>query len=269
MASTFISDSFTLSPATRLEVGFDCVDSFLLFWKRQPVSSYQLYQLGDKYMQPVLLTPDSAVVLQKNQHPSLYYAVAPMINGQPGQRSYTINYATQGVGCYFRNFLVTIQSRTVQLNALLGTTYNISSVSFQKLTPSGIQLLQSVRPPMQVALGLTDPSPTRGLNRYRVMITLADGSIVYSNYEDVYYFPDLPVIVYPNPVRQNQPIQIAALEAGVYTIEIFDAGGRKVFMQLLNDLTQQIAPLRLGMGLYFVRITGGGTKPSTQKLVVY
>jgi hypothetical protein len=101
------------------------------------------------------------------------------------------------------------------------------------------------------------------------MITLADGSIIYSNYEDVYYFPDLPVIVYPNPVRQNQPIHIAALEAGVYTIEIFDAAGRKVFMQLLNDLTQQIAPLRLSMGLYFVRVSGGGTKPVTQKLVVY
>ena len=269
IGSSFISNSFTISPAARLEVGFDCVDSFLLFWKRQSVSSYQLYQLGDKYMQPVLLTPDSAVVLQKNQHPSFYYAVAPMVNGQPGQRSYTINYATQGVGCYFRNFLVTIQNSTVQLNALLGTTYNISSVSFQKLTPSGFQLLQSFQSPMQVALGLTDPAPSRGLNRYRAMITLANGSIIYSSYEDVYYFPDLPVIVYPNPVRQNQPIRIAALEAGVYTIEIFDAAGRKVFTQLLNDLTQQIAPFRLGMGLYFVRISGGDTKPVTQKLVVY
>jgi hypothetical protein len=40
-------------------------------------------------------------------------------------------------------------------------------------------------------------------------------------------------------------------------------------MQLLNDLTQQIAPWRLDTGLYFVRITGGDTKPATQKLVVY
>src|SRR5678815_122011 len=103
-------------------VGFNCPDSFMLYWNKIPgVNSYQVYRLGDKYMEPLSITSDTAIVLDKQTNPSLYYAVAPLIDRKVGVRSYGYDYRAQGVACYIRTFFGELVNGSAKLDLALGT----------------------------------------------------------------------------------------------------------------------------------------------------
>jgi hypothetical protein len=264
------SDNFVISKPISLNVGFNCPDSFLLYWNKFKSNQYQLYRLGAKYLEPLQTAADSFIVFQKQQHPGLFYSVAPLVNTKPGLRSFTINYTTQGVGCYVKTFFALLQNlNTAFLTAELGTLYNVSEVSFQKITASGFQTLNTISNPSSLNLGFTDLKLTQGANLYRLQIRLSNGSIVYSNTDLIYYFPNRPVLVYPNPVKQNQNLNIVAQDPGIYSIKIYDVNGRLVHQQLLNNISQQMMAVKLSTGLYVIRVIGDDGKAFTQKLIVY
>jgi hypothetical protein len=265
-----VSNNFVISKPIRLNVGFNCPDSFLLYWTKFKTNQYQLYRLGAKYLEPLQTTIDSFIVFKKQQHPDLFYSVAPLINNKPGLRSFTVNYETQGVGCYIKTFYALLQNlNTAFLTTELGTLYNVSEISFQKITATGIQTLKTISNPTSLNLSFTDLQLTQGANVYRILIKLNNGNIVYSNTDIVYNFPIHPVLVYPNPVKQNQLINIVAQDPGIYSVKIYDSNGSLVYEQLLDNISQQILALRLAKGLYIVKVIGDGGKSFTQKLVVY
>lgn len=264
------SDNFVISKSISINVGFNCPDSFLLYWNKLSPNQYQLYRLGPKYLEPIQTVSDSFIVFQKAQHPELFYSVASLINNKPGLRSFTINYTTQGVGCYVKTFYALLQNlNTAFLTAELGTLYNVSEITFQKVTTSGIQNLKTISNPSATSINYSDLQLPQGANVYRVQIKLSNGNIVYSNTDLVYYFPANPVLVYPNPAKQNQSINIVAKDPGVYSIKIYDATGRLVHQQLLSNIVQQMWALRLPSGLYIVKVFDDNGKTFTQKLIVY
>lgn len=269
LSSSFVSDSFTISRTLDLKVGFNCVDSFLLFWNRLPVNQYQLYQLGQKYWQPFLLTTDTLAIVSKSQFTSFNYAVAPIINSKIGFRSFATDYTTQGVGCYISSFVAFPQGNNASLRIQLGTVYNITSIKIVRVNSNGSKILQTIFAPLQTVFNITDTNLTRGVNNYQLQIGLANGTIIYSNIEPVYYFPDVSVIIYPNPSLQNQPINIIVQTPGIFSIMVYDASGRMILSQSLDAVYQQLSPLRLSKGFYLIRIISGNGKPLVQKLIVY
>ncbi|MDB5195739.1 MAG: hypothetical protein JWP88_109 [Flaviaesturariibacter sp.] len=265
-----ISDSFVISNAPAVVVGFNCTDSFLLHWNALPSGRYQLYELGTKYLQPFAITADTSIVLKKSQHPSLYYAVAPVVAGKPGLKSFTVKYDAQGVECYFRNFYVQLQQdNTVNFSASIGSLYNVSSIAFQKLSSDVFTTLQTVNNPTGLDFTFNYTGLSRGINYFRLQIKLSSGAVISSEVVPVYYYPDLPVIVYPNPVAQNQPIRVLSQEPGRYTIQVFDVSGRTVHTQRLMDVTNAVPSLSLAKGVYFIRITSEAGPVATEKVVVY
>jgi hypothetical protein len=269
-APTIVSDSFVISKPASINVGFNCPDSFLLYWNKFKTGQYQLYRLDSKYLEPLQTVSDSFVVIQKQAHTDLFYSVAPLINSKPALRSFTINYTTQGAGCYVRTFFALLQNTNIALlTTELGTLYNVSEVSFQKITAAGIQTLQTITNLSSANLSFIDQNLTQGANVYRLQIKLQNGSIVYSTTDLVYYFPTHPVLVYPNPAKQNQPITIVAKDPGVYSISIYDAGGRLLHQQTLNNIFQQLNAVYLPAGVYVVKVVDENKNAFTQKLIVY
>jgi hypothetical protein len=269
-APTIVSDSFVISKPASINVGFNCPDSFLLYWNKFKTGQYQLYRLDSKYLEPLQTVSDSFVVIQKQAHTDLFYSVAPLINSKPALRSFTINYTTQGAGCYVRTFFALLQNTNIALlTTELGTLYNVSEVSFQKITAAGIQTLQTITNLSSANLSFIDQNLTQGANVYRLQIKLQNGSIVYSTTDLVYYFPTHPVLVYPNPAKQNQPITIVAKDPGVYAINIYDAGGRLLHQQTLNNIFQQLNAVYLPAGVYVVKVVDENKNAFTQKLIVY
>jgi hypothetical protein len=265
-AQNFNSDTFTISKRFNVNVGFNCADSFLLFWNKIPgVNLYRVYQLGDKYMEPFTIT-DTSIILSKQNHPSLYYAVAPILQNRTGVRSYAYNYTTQGVGCYVRTFTAQLINTSGQLNLELGTIYNVSQIFFQRLTANGYVTLSSTNVPA-IQYSFTDNSLLHGLNTYRAVIQLSNGQLIYSDPEIIYYSSD-PFILYPNPVPQQQDARLVNNDGEKRTVMIYNSIGMKVYETTLNNWMNTIPSSRFSKGLYLLRIYKEQQLEATLKMLV-
>jgi hypothetical protein len=267
---SIISDTFVISSIPRMDVGFNCTDSFLLYWNKQPVTQYQLYHLPDNYLQPLAQVIDSFSLLQKAQHPALYYSVASVVKGKVGLRSAILNYAAQGVECYFKSFYLQTQNeRTASFSSSIGSTYGVNALALQKLQNNSFTTLQTFSQPQTTEQVFTDPSLQQGINQYRLAIQLTNGKTIYSEVVPIYYFNNQNVIIFPNPANQKDAIHILASRAGRTSIHIYNTSGALIKQLRLKDLQQQIPPLQLNKGLYFIKIIDEEQGAvSTQKLVV-
>lgn len=269
-ANQFTSDTFVIAARTPTGVGFNCPDSFLFYWNKLPtVNTYRLYKLGSRYLQPMFVTTDSFVVLQKNTNPSLYYAVAPVIAGREGVKSYTINYTLQGVDCYIRSFFATLVNNSAAISLSLGSLYNINKIVLEKFDGSSFRAIQQLTNNSSLLVNFTDNNLTKGLNIYRIKLELAGGGIVYSLEEYVFYFQGSYYVVYPNPANQYADINIAQENVDKAIMQVFNAAGAKVFEKDLDDRINTIPAGKLSKGFYFIHITNNGSRKQTLKLVVY
>jgi hypothetical protein len=266
----YLSDEFTISKRMNTYVGFDCPDSFLFYWNKQPgVGSYRVDRLGARYMEPIRVTTDTMVVLSKQSNPSLYYAVVPLLNNKPGVRSYGFDYSNQGVGCYVKSFVVMLNGNAGNLQLELGTLYRVRSISWEKLSAGTYRNLQTVNPVSGLLLSYTDNTLVSGINTYRVKIELENGQIVYSQPESINYFANLPYIVYPNPAVQGQPVNILLKEPEPTVVTVFNSIGAKLREINVNDITTTIPANSLSKGSYFLQFRSAGQAPVVLKLVVY
>ena len=266
--SYFISDTLTIADRTPIDVGFNCADSFLYHWNKLPaIDTYRVYHLGSRYLEPMFITTDSFTVLQKNTNPSLYYAVAPVIAGREGVKSYTLNYTTQGVECYIRSFLATLYNNTAQLQLELGSLYNINKIVLEKLSATGFKQIQQVSSISELA-NFTDSTLLQGINTYRIKLELAGGGTIYSETESVNYFNSSDFIVFPNPVSQSQTVKILVKDPNMALLQIFSISGVKVFEKIIDDVQVTIPVGFLSKGLYILQLTNNSNK-TTSKLIVY
>jgi len=267
--ATYLSDTFTISPQLRPRVGFNCTDSFLLYWNKLTVPQYRLYQLDGPYISAFAQTPDTAAFLSKAQHPSIYYAVAPIINGREGLRSNTLNYPAEGTACYIGGFFLDYQQdRAAFFSAELGTLFNVAQAVLERRTANGYTAIATIDHPSATTLALSDPSLLQGENHYRIAVRLANGTTVYSDDVVAYYLPTVPVLVYPNPVSQQGRLQIITNEAGRYTVQFIDISGRVLKQQLLTGSVTTIEAANLIKGFYLVRVLDHQKTAFVQKLII-
>jgi len=269
-SNVFTSDTFTIANRTTTSVGFNCPDSFLFYWNKLPgVSNYRAYRLGNKYLEPITVTSDSFLLLAKNTNPSIHYAVAPIIGTKEGVKSYTFNYTTQGVECYFRSFLALLVGNSAQLTVSLGTLYKINKVILEKFNGTEYVALQQIVSPSSLLLNFTDASLKKGLNVYLVKLELADGRVIYSSVETVYYFNSTEFIVYPNPASQYSLITILSdNQFEPATLQVLNMQGEKLYEMKLNDISNQLPIGILSKGVHFLRIVRKDQKDVVLKLFV-
>jgi hypothetical protein len=269
-STIFISDTFTMANRTITGVGFNCPDSFLIYWNKLPgITNYRVYKLGNKYLEPLTITADSFLILAKSTNPSLHYAVAPIIGTKEGVKSYTFNYTTQGAECYFRSFLALLVGNSAQLTISLGTLYNINTVVLEKFNGTEYVPLQQIATPSSLLLNFTDASLKKGLNVYRVKLELAGGRVIYSSVETVHYFNGVEFIVYPNPASQYSPITILSdNQFEPATLQVINMQGQKIYEMKLNDVSTQLPAGRLSKGINILRIIRKEQKDVLLKLFV-
>src|SRR5688572_10954679 len=269
-ANIFYSDTFTISNRINTGVGFNCPDSFLFYWNKLPgVTNYKVYKLGNKYLESLVVTTDSFMLLAKAASPSLHYAVAPIIGSREGAKSYTFNYTTQGVECYIRSFLTLLVGNSAELILSLGSLYNVNKIIFEKFNGVDYVPLQHITNPSLLVLNYTDASLKQGLNIYRVKIELAGGSVIYSSLETVYYFNGFEFIVYPNPASQYQPITILSdNQFEPATLQVINMQGQKTYEMKLSDISNQLPAGRLSKGVNLLRIIRKHQKDVVLKVFV-
>jgi hypothetical protein len=265
-STTIISDSFTISPRLNVNVGYKCPDSFQLYWnKLKNVPAYNIYGLTDTFMRPLFNTTDTSIVIAANT--IRHYAVGPVIGNKTGLRSYAFNYTTQGVGCFINSFLGDVfDDTTVQLKAILGSTYSIKEISFQRLYP--LTTLATF-PVNKDTFTINDILLKSGLYYYRVKLLFDNGKEVFSDIITVRIFQDKPFFVYPNPYRNGGKIVIQSKTADNGSFELFNTSGQKVYTNRLMFNTEEFFLPPLQSGVYFYRIMQNNKQVFSGKLLVH
>jgi hypothetical protein len=265
----YVSDSFTLSTQPATGVGFNCPDSFLLYWdKNRAAAGYVLYRLGAQYLEPLQTVGDTSIILPVTAGTSNWYAVAPLLPyNKTGLRSFAFDYTRQGVECYINNFTADLAGSTAALRLDIGSSYRVSGAGIEKLYPGGFRNLQAFGAPVLPQYAITDSALTRGVNTYRAKITLANGQVIYSDNETVYYTGAGNYVVYPNPALQGQSIHIIAAGLDNAVLRLYNAVGQLVLEKTLYNLTEDI-PAALAKGLYFYTILKDGRQDTKGKIIV-
>ncbi|QMU26728.1 S8 family serine peptidase [Adhaeribacter radiodurans] len=263
-----VSDTFNLAPALPLQVGFNCGDEVLFFWPKQAgVSEYQIYQLGDLYLEPLTRTADTTFLVNKNTSKSNYYAVAPVWQGVVGPRSYTLDY-TQA-GCYVKSFLPRqLVTDTVAFEVELSTYYGVQTVSLEKIENGIFRTVQTISPENQVNFTFFDPTPRSGRNEYRVRVLAQMQASFYSQTEGVFYTQPEFIQLFPNPITRGNDVNIVVESDAEVPIEVYDQLGRKVNQFNELGVVKAIPTTNLKPGMYFIRVQSANNKWLVARLVV-
>ncbi|WP_190300466.1 S8 family serine peptidase [Rufibacter hautae] len=247
---------FMVGPTLPLKVGYQCGEEFMLFWpKAAGADRYQVYAMGTQYLEPTAQTTDTVVILQKSQQPGVHYAVAPLVNGKLGQRSLTLNYTQQGVGCYIISFLPRhFVSDTALLDLQISTGFGIEAMYLEKKIAGVFQTIQPIAVGQQTKFALQDAAPVSGRNEYRIKMVTKAGTIFYSQEEALFYTPKNYIQVYPNPNLAGGELNIITQDDGLNSIFLYDQMGRLIREYSQDGSIKVIDTKGISPGAYFIKV---------------
>jgi hypothetical protein len=263
----YYSDTFSMAPRMQPKVAYHCPDSFRICWDKIPgIAQYKVFQLGDRYLQPAAIISDTSFGLLKKNSNSLYYAISPILNTQTLTRSYTFNYQTQGVDCYFKSFLSYLNGTRTELQLSLGSTYGIRAIRFEKRKINRFETLSRITDFNTLDFTTSDLFLQRGTNNYRVTLELNTGGEITSKENSIYFTDTEKALLYPNPLNKSSLLTILTDTTSFF--QLFDWTGRMVYEKELNDFPETISLVQLQSGLYFYRFIQRNKLVKTGKLVI-
>ncbi len=268
--SFYYSDTFLITTLLRPTSGFVCEDSILIYWNNlKNIKQYQVYQLGEKYMEPLVKINDTAILLSKSMLQSNYISVAPVFaDGTTGVKSYGFDYAAQGAGCYVSSFYADVSGNSALLTLLLGTLYKVTAVFIQKYTSVKFEDIGTVALENQLNYQYTYSSLSKGVTVFRAKIVLSDGKIIYSDEIPVYYREPGKYLLFPVPVKRNQRLEIFTPIPSEEVLTLTDVSGRIVLKKQIQSVHEYIPTSLLSPGIYIYRITKNEKDVITGKIVV-
>ncbi len=269
-SSYFYSDTFLIASLPAPKVGFVCPDTILLYWNRiKGISQYQVYQLGNKYMDPFIKVSDTAALLLKSSLTGKYFSVGTIVpGGIKGPASYAFDYSVQGTGCFIKTFFADANGKVAKLTLILGTTYKIKDIVFQRSTGGMFITIDSLAPGGQTFFVDNYQPLSPGITLFRARITLQSGEIIYSDTVSVFYVDDSNYILLPVPVKRGNDVEILTSLPSGEVIRFFDATGRAVLQKEIQSAHEHIKTSLLPAGQYFYRITKIGREIKSGKLLI-
>lgn len=253
------TDTIALAPIISAKTGYNCADSFLLYWPKIGVNQYQVSQLGNQYLEPLVVTADTILIKEKLNNPFQVYTVAPIlpnnINGLPG---YAINYTQQQIACYINGFFADPSgTNNASLTLQLGTTYQVDKVIFEKLVSTGYQPIRTIKPVNSIQINSIETA-SPGLNTFRAKVELLNGRSYYTLPAQVLNFSEKPYYLFPNPVVAGSQLKLMSSEVDSTQFQLYDNAGRKVHTQLISSFIETIQLPILPKGVYYAIINKSG-----------
>ncbi|MBG8552790.1 S8 family serine peptidase [Hymenobacter guriensis] len=264
------SEEFTISPDPKLRVAYYCQPQALLTWQQEPgTTQYQVYTLRGRYLEPGPTVTDTTLLLTDAETNSRYYAVAPLVQGQPGYRSLTVNYQ-QGAACYIVSFLPSgLVNSTVSFDVELASTYQLVSATLERQDASGFVAVQTQSPISSTTLQFADMDPPQGSSLYRVRLTTASGASFYSQAERVFYLPENELAVFPNPLRAGEFVRVAVTGGPALRLRLFDSVGRLCRETTADGVLNELSTQGLKPGSYLLRAETEDGRRWSRHVLVY
>ncbi|MDE3249970.1 MAG: S8 family peptidase [Bacteroidota bacterium] len=269
-AREFYSDTVIVSRNTQLNVGFACADSVLLYWNKQKeATAYRLSQLSRGYMQQALLTTDSFAIVPASAGAGKWWTVTPLFNRDAGLSAVGTDYSQQGIGCYISNFTADLYNGTAVIRGQLGSLFNVRSVVLEKAGNNGtFQQVKDFSQPLAQQISYTDAALTQGINAYRLRVLLQNGQTLYSSVESIAWLNGRSYLVFPNPVRRGQVLNLLSASLNNQVIQFYNVLGQPVYRTTLPNLANTISTNVFTAGVYYYAIFTGSSVQQRGKLVV-
>lgn len=265
----WLSDTVGISKNLLINTGFNCSDSFLIYWQKAKVDSYRVYRLGEKYLESFVTLSDTALIQLKQNNPYSFFSVAPLLPLQrEGRRAYTFDYRQQQVACYISGFIADpFGTDAARLSLQLGTTYQVTKIVFEKLTASGFSAFREIAPVTSNQLIITTPA-NNGLNVYRAKVELQNGAAYYTQPEQVLLFGTSSYYVFPNPIQPGAALNIMDADPDNREFRLYDVFGRMVMKESLTGFRNQLRMPLLQRGTYFYVIMQTNNRTLNGRLIV-
>lgn len=269
----FLSDTFLISKELQLKVGYFCPDSALIHWKpAAPQAIYQVWGLGNQYLEPLFSTSDTFAVLNRAVYPQDRFALATTFAPFQGIRSGAVDISERGLDCYFRNFLAEFnEEQQIRLQFELGTTYGLDQIFLEKWQAGGgfSPVMTWSKPFSGVYFETIDAKPFNGPNRYRVRLLAPDGQIWLSDTLVLHYGGPGGFWIYPNPASGQGLLQVSVqAPSDELKFVLFDLFGRFLFEKTLDETLLAIPLPALTPGFYPYLVSENGRRLLSGKLLV-
>lgn len=259
--AVYETDYFTISRPIAMSVGFNCTDSVMLNWKRViGATRYRVQTYANTTLENITELQDTSLVLYKAANPSTLYTVQAIFpeNDAKGIQGYLVDYTQQGVACYLSSFYCIAQGQEgILLKLQVGTTYQVKQLVFERQEGSIFTTLATLQHLTSEQIDFLDAQPRQGLNTYRVRIQFTNGEEIVSNLSSDYYLTEIPFLLFPNPIRVGEDLQIIAKQFINQQVQLdfYKQDGAKVFTQQLYSDREFITIPPLASGLYLYTIT--------------
>lgn len=265
----YTSDTFIVSKPLTLQLGYYCNDSLYLYWNKQRVNNYRVYNLGDTLMEPVAVITDTFYQTATSNLKSNYVAVTPIIDNIEATRSAAINFTQQGVACYINSFLADLLDDSVRLTLTIGTNFNIDKIVLQKLVNGTFADINFTLPQQTLTYYFVDKQLIQGGNSYRIQLILNDGQVLYTHVETIYYLGNKLYLLYPNPIKRGKPLYIVnRFSDGDLYANLYDITGRLVLKLDLKNALNSFNTNHLPPGIYMLLFNDGSKKLGVEKLLL-
>ncbi len=205
---TLLSDTFTVSVPPLFTVGLRCGDQLILNWQKLAgVAQYQLYRLGDAYLEPLLVTADTSFVVRDPSAAAGYYAVAPLLAGSPGARTFTTPKPDPQRDCYIALFaLQALHGDSAELRLQLTSLHQLEAIQLEAWRGGGFHPVAFHQPVDGLSVRFTVTGLRPGISRYRARVVTTGQKAYYSRPLEIYYAPPQTVRLFPNPVLRGRPV---------------------------------------------------------------
>ena len=179
-----------------------------------------------------------------------------------------MDYTKQQIACYVKGFIADPSGlNSAQLNLELGTTYLVKKVVFEKKSATGYSTVFTMNPVTNQNISAIVPA-SKGLNFYRAKIELENGSIIYSNPEQVLIFDGNPFYVFPNPAPSGSLIKLMSENIDDLSFMLTDMMGKNLLKQKISSYLEYIQLPLIPQGVYYVSMIQSGVLIKTFPIVV-
>ena len=267
------SDEFMIAPLIQHDIGFNCEDEVLLQWPGiTSAEGYRIYAMGSQYLEPIAETIDTIFVISKANNQTRYYAVAPYSGSTEGNHSLSLNYESQGVECYYRNFFArNVDNEYIELELNVTTTYNVAELRLERsLDTLNYEALYSTTNIYSNNLIVQDKEPLGEFSYYRALIVLDNGTEIIVDEKEVFFPNANSIMVFPNPVPQNDFFTVYAKGEEGAKLELLDLTGTVIRQWYLNTNVDYFeVPHNAQKGIYILKVQKGSKTMARKRIMVY
>ncbi len=262
----FETELFSTSKALKTYVGFNCSDSVLLQWNKDPNAlGYDLY-IMDKgpYLEQFQTVTDTSIIIKTNNVLATQFSVKPIYdNNITPIGSPTFDYNLLNGNCYLNLFTGLAKPDHILLSVNLALTYGVDYVEFEKYA-TGVYTPLGMVDVTSTTVDYSDFTAVDGNNIYRAIVHFDSGEELVSDEIEVYYLNHKKAILFPNPLTAEDLLNIFTkdFEGAPIYLRLYSRLGQLVYqIQLTSDRNSIILPeMESGLYLYSLETPEGEEK---------